>query len=109
MSLPYEVKVLQACQRLDSKIVTCSGIKADNITDLITTDESGSEITLDKTALEAEIKKIQAELDATKYQYDRRAEYPDIGTQLDYIYHNGIDKWKTDIVDPVKNKYPKPS
>jgi hypothetical protein len=35
--------------------------------------------------------------------------YPDWGTQLDYIYHHGIDKWKTDIVDPVKNKYPKPS
>ena len=89
--------------------VTCSGIKSDNITDLITTDESGTEITLDKTELQAEIKKIQAELDATKYQDDRRAEYPDIGTQLDYIYHNGIEKWKTDIVDPVKNKYPKSS
>tara|TARA_R100001015_G_C4573571_1_gene131231 strand:+ start:581 stop:952 length:372 start_codon:yes stop_codon:yes gene_type:complete len=35
--------------------------------------------------------------------------YPSIGEQLDYIYHNGIEKWKTDIVDPVKNKYPKPS
>ena len=40
---------------------------------------------------------------------NRRAEYPDWGTQLDYIYHNGIDKWKTDIVVPVKTKYPKPS
>ena len=40
---------------------------------------------------------------------NRRAEYPDWGTQFDYIYHNGIDKWKTDIVDPVKTKYPKPS
>tara|TARA_A100001391_G_scaffold36146_1_gene19742 strand:+ start:506 stop:883 length:378 start_codon:yes stop_codon:yes gene_type:complete len=35
--------------------------------------------------------------------------YPPIGDQLDYIYHHGIDKWKTDIVDPVKAKYPKPS
>ena len=35
--------------------------------------------------------------------------YPPIGEQLDYIYHHGIDKWKTDIVDPVKAKYPKPS
>ena len=38
----------------------------------------------------------------------RIGEYPDYGAQLDYIYHNGIDKWKTDIVDPVKAKYPKP-
>ena len=105
MSLPYDVKVFQACQRLDSKIVTINGIGDD----LVATDESGVEISLDKTALEAEIKKIQAELDAVKYQEDRRGAYPFIGDQLDYIYHNGIDKWKTDIVDPVKAKYPKPS
>ena len=46
---------------------------------------------------------------ATEYQRNRQNEYPYWGTQLDYIYHNGIDKWKTDIVDPVKAKYPKPS
>ena len=44
----------------------------------------------------------------SKYKLSRKEEYPDWGTQLDYIYHNGIDKWKTDIVDPVKAKYPKP-
>tara|TARA_B100000212_G_scaffold323960_1_gene284463 strand:+ start:1829 stop:2221 length:393 start_codon:yes stop_codon:yes gene_type:complete len=46
---------------------------------------------------------------AEEYARNRVSEYPDWGTQLDYIYHNGIDKWKTDIVDPVKTKYPKPS
>ena len=51
----------------------------------------------------------QAAAAAVKYKSDRKAEYPEWGTQLDYIYHNGIDKWKTDIVDPVKAKYPKPS
>ena len=105
MSLPYDIKVFQACQRLDSKIVTTSG----SGDDLVATDESGTEISLDKTALEAEIKKIEAELDAVKYQEDRRKSYPSMGDQLDYIYHNGVDKWKTDIVDPVKAKYPKPS
>ena len=44
-----------------------------------------------------------------EYARNRVSEYPDWGTQLDYIYHNGLDKWKTDIVDPVKTKYPKPS
>ena len=43
------------------------------------------------------------------YARSRKSEYPDWGTQLDYIYHNGLEKWKTDIVDPVKAKYPKPS
>ena len=108
MSLPYDIKVFQACQRLNSKIVTCDGVEPNSVANIITTDESGVEISLDKTALEAEVKKVQAELDATKYQDDRRKAYPTIGDQLDYIYHNGIDKWKTDIVDPVKTKYPKP-
>ena len=44
-----------------------------------------------------------------EYARNRASEYPDWGTQLDYIYHNGLDKWKTDIVDPIKTKYPKPS
>ena len=42
-----------------------------------------------------------------QYQRNRASEYPSIGDQLDYIYHNGIDAWKTDIIDPIKNKYPK--
>ena len=54
------------------------------------------------------LKAMQDAFDSTQYQRSRQREYPDWGTQLDYIYHNGIDKWKTDIVDPVKKKYPKP-
>jgi hypothetical protein len=52
---------------------------------------------------------MQAEYDALEYSRNRAKEYPSWEVQLDYIYHNGIDKWKTDIVDPVKTKYPKPS
>ena len=51
----------------------------------------------------------RAELDKEIYKGQRKYAYPDWGSQLDYIYHNGIDKWKTDVVDPVKKKYPKPS
>lgn len=67
----------------------------------------------------SEAQPTQAELDqawidyqaaeaATKYQRDREAEFPDWQTQLDYIYHHGVAKWKTDIVQPVKEKFPKP-
>ena len=52
---------------------------------------------------------LQADYDAKEYQRKRAAEYPSIGDQLDYIYHNGIDAWKADMIDPVKNKYPKGS
>ena len=48
-------------------------------------------------------------LENDSYRSKRREEYPNIVEQLDYIYHNGVDKWKTDIIDPIKAKYPKPS
>ena len=56
-------------------------------------------------------KNSELKLEASKvaYKQQRFEEYPDWGEQLDYIYHHGIDKWKTDIVDPVKSKYPKPN
>ena len=37
----------------------------------------------------------------------RKKAYPSWGDQLDYIYHNGVDDWKTNIITPVKEKYPK--
>ena len=72
-------------------------------------DKDGKSVALDLSKVAAARKAIDDAYAAVKYQRDRAAEYPDWGTQLDYIYHNGIEKWKTDIVDPVKNKYPKPS
>lgn len=42
-----------------------------------------------------------------EYKDLRAKEYPAIAEQLDYIYHNGVDAWKKDMIDPVKNKYPK--
>ena len=59
--------------------------------------------------VEAKYAELLAEYNSTDYKRNRAGEYPDWGTQLDYIYHNGLEKWKTDIVDPVKAKYPKPS
>ena len=41
------------------------------------------------------------------YKVQRAAKYPDFGSQLDHIYHNGVDSWKTNIVDPVKAEYAK--
>jgi hypothetical protein len=55
----------------------------------------------------AEIARLEAEYDAKEYQRNRAKEYPAITDQLDYIYHNGIDAWKTNMIDPVKTKYPK--
>ena len=46
------------------------------------------------------------DLENDSYKSKRRAEYPDYATQLDEIYHNGIDGWKATI-KAIKDKYPK--
>ena len=46
------------------------------------------------------------DLENDSYRSKRREEYPDYATQLDDIYHNGIDGWKASI-KAIKDKYPK--
>ncbi len=50
---------------------------------------------------------VEANFNAHKHIQKRKVEYPDLAEQLDYIYHNGITKWKSDMIKPVKDKYPK--
>lgn len=61
-----------------------------------------------KAELDAEVIRLQKEYDNNQYQRDRLAKYPAIGEQLDYIYHNGLEAWKTDIIQPIKEAHPKP-
>jgi hypothetical protein len=63
-------------------------------------DKDEKEVTYDNNAVEALVA-------SEAYKEKRAKEYPAIADQLDYIYHNGIDAWKEDMIDPVKNKYPK--
>lgn len=56
----------------------------------------------------------QAELDRQeylkiKYREDRARAFPSYGDQLDYIFHHGIEKWKTEMIQPIKDAHPKPS
>lgn len=46
------------------------------------------------------------DLENDSYKSKRKAEYPSIANQLDDLYHNGIDGWKTTI-KAIKDKYPK--
>lgn len=49
---------------------------------------------------------LQADYDNKEYQRKRASEYPSIADQLDDLYHNGIDGWKSSI-KAIKDKYPK--
>jgi len=42
------------------------------------------------------------------YKQARQEAYPSYGEQLDYIFHNGLEAWKTDIIQPIKDNNPKP-
>ena len=74
-------------------------------------DENGSAIykdTQDFTweQVSAQKAELQTAYDNNEYQRKRADEYPSIADQLDDIYHNGIDGWKTTI-KATKDKYPK--
>jgi len=68
-------------------------------------DDNPNKITVDQ------IKTKKAELDkadkANEYKMQREKEYPRIEEQLDKIYHDGVDKWKSEMIKPIKDKYPK--
>ena len=51
-------------------------------------------------------KELQTAYDNNEYQRKRKLEYPTIEDQLDDLYHNGIEGWKTTI-KAIKDKYPK--
>ena len=71
-------------------------------------DEDGNEISYDADAVQTKVDELQAEYDAKEYQRKRSSEYPSWQKQLEKIYDDGIDAWKTEMVDPIKAKYPKP-
>ena len=74
--------------------------------DLIWLDTNQAQPTEDE--IQTELTRLQAEYDANEYQRQRSSEYPSWQQQLEKIYDDGIDAWKTEMVDPIKAKYPKP-
>lgn len=68
-------------------------------------DEAGA-FDIDGNKVEIDMGLVNAWTDPEKYKYLRAKEYPTIADQLDTIFHDGLDAWKTQIQD-VKDKYPK--
>ena len=86
----------KAIRAIHNNVVTINGNGQE---DIIAWDENGNKISIDWT-------QVNAWEDPDQYKYNRANEYPSIVDQLDDIYHNGIDGWKTTI-KAVKDKYPK--
>jgi len=79
-------------------------VNNDSVDGIIWHDDNPTNIT--NQQILAKQVELQADYDAKQYQRDREKEYPTWQDQLDDIYHNGIDGWKTTI-KVTKDKYPK--
>lgn len=90
------MNIHKAIRAIHNTVVSINGDTQETI---IATDKDNKTVTIDWT-------KVNAWKDPNEYQYKRADEYPSIEDQLDEIYHNGIDGWKTKI-KTVKDKYPK--
>ena len=89
----------------DSETGTASvGVNAEDYSQITWHDSNPNNITVDQ--IKAKQAELKAEYDAKEYQRKREPEYPSIEDQLDDLYHNGIDGWKTTI-KVTKDKYPK--
>jgi hypothetical protein len=86
----------KAIRAIHNSVVTINGDTQETI---IAKDNSGNIVNIDWT-------QVNAWTDPDEYKIKRALEYPNIFDQLDDIYHNGIDGWKTTI-KAVKDKYSK--
>ena len=86
----------KAVRATHNTVVSVNGNAKEDITAY---DSSGNSVTINWTS-------VEAWTDPDEYKIKRAEDYPSVVDQLDDIYHNGIDGWKTTI-KAVKDKYPK--
>jgi hypothetical protein len=86
----------KAIRAIHNNVINITG---DTQEEIVAMDSKGDVVTINWT-------NVNAWTDPNEYQYKRAAEYPSVVDQLDDLYHNGIDGWKTTI-KAVKDKYPK--
>ena len=61
-----------------------------------------------ESEIQTELDRLQAEYDGQEYARSRKDEYPDIGDQLDDLFHAGAFSTEmTATLQAVKDKYPK--
>ena len=87
----------KAIRSINNSVVTINGDTQETI---VATDNSGNEVSINWTL-------VNAWTDPDQYKLNRKKEYPLIADQLDDLYHNGIDGWKATI-KITKDKWSKP-
>ena len=76
--------------------------------DVITWHDS-SQISPTEEEIQNELTRLQTIEELKSYKYHRMNEYPPIGDQLDALFHAGVfPPEMQNLIQQVKNKYPKP-
>ena len=72
-------------------------------------DKDGNLVPIVQSDYEAEVARLQAEYDSQAYARARAEAYPNIGDQLDMMYHDQTEGSRTwlDAIEAVKEKHPK--
>ncbi len=72
-------------------------------------DKDGNQVPIAQSDYETEVARLQAEYDAQAYARARAEAYPNIGDQLDMMYHDQTEGSRTwlDAIEAVKEAYPK--
>ena len=92
----------------ESEFKSRVSVQTGKIDSLVLFDDSISTIDIEWTDVQEEMNRLKSVFDANEYARNRKAEYPDWSVQLEKIYDDGLTKWKSEMIDPVKAKYPKP-
>jgi hypothetical protein len=81
-------------------------VNAEDYSQITYHDGNPNKITVDQIkAKQAELKKAYDDL---AYARARSEAYPSWEKQLEKIFDGGIDKWKSEMIQPVKDANPKP-
>jgi hypothetical protein len=95
--------------RRDKAIIAIVGksVSYDSDGDTITKWHSKDVLQPSEADIDAKVAEYETEWNAQAYARNRADDYPDMGEQFNKIYDDGLTKWKAEMVDPVKTKWPK--
>jgi len=73
---------------------------------VVTIDDGAGAFDAQGNKVEIDMDAVNAWTDPEAYKAKRQQAYPSIADQLDLIYHQGLDAWKS-AIQAVKEEFPK--
>lgn len=73
---------------------------------VVTVDDGAGAFDAQGNQVEIDMSAVNAWVDPEAYKAKRQQAYPSIADQLDILYHQGFDAWKS-AIQAVKEEFPK--